>query len=185
MHGPALIGWLLVTVCGSAGAHCLLRMRHDTPRQRPVSALEALMGWGMAAMAVPASVLPLPPPLVFAAVFAAVAGWSLGLLRSGAPHQLHHLVESLAMIYMALAMAAVPGAAHAGHAADAGGLPLLTGALLVYFATYALHTGVRLLPATPTAPGAPVPPGLLRQPEVAEACRLTLALGMFAMLIAL
>ncbi|WP_338423571.1 DUF5134 domain-containing protein [Streptomyces gobiensis] len=169
-----------------AGTYCLLRTRRETPRQRQASGVEALMGFGMATMAVPSSAVAPPPPLLFAVVFAVAALWSLTLLCSGAPHQLHHLVEALAMIYMAGTMAAAPTAPHSGHSPAAGGIPLLTGALLVYFAAYTLCCSVRLLPTTVRTP-APVagPAGVLRQPEVATAGRLALALGMFAMLITL
>lgn len=192
MHGSALVGWLLVAVCATVGTHCLLRLRREARRQRQASGVEALMGLGMAAMALPASVVPPPDPLVFAVLFAVAAGWSLTLLCSRTPHQAHHLVEALAMVYMAFAMAAAPAGAHSGHTAAAGGVPLLTGVLLVYFAAYALHGGVRLLPTTAGTPGTPArhvhgppPAGVLRRPEVATACRMTLALAMFAMLITL
>lgn len=77
-------------------------------------------------------------------------------------HHLHHLVGSLAMVYMAVAMA--PGAAHAtggghaghgaGAAGPAGGVPLVTGALLVYYALYVLHAAGRLIPV-PAPVGVP------------------------------
>jgi hypothetical protein len=112
---------------------------------------------------------------------------------------------------MALAMAAVAGTAHmarmgpahadrAGHCA--AGLPPLTGLLLLYFTAYALRAGTLLVAApagsplisarrAPSAAAGPRGPcaggtGPPRHaPEVAVACRISMALGMVAMLLAL
>lgn len=157
-HGGVLTGWLLMALCAVSGAYCLLRARTGTPRERRTARSEALMGFGMAAMAVPAAVL--SPPDWAWAVYAVLFGVAalralLPALRGG--HHLHHLVGSLAMVYMALAMAPAitgsGGGGHAGHgAAGAGGIPLLTGALLVYYAFYVLGSAGRLLPGTVLAP---------------------------------
>ncbi|NEE52018.1 DUF5134 domain-containing protein, partial [Streptomyces sp. SID8455] len=52
MHGGALAGWLLMALCAVSGAYCLLRTRTGTPQERRTARGEALMGFGMAAMAV-------------------------------------------------------------------------------------------------------------------------------------
>lgn len=214
MHGPPLVAWLLVALSAAAGAACLLRRQARD---------EALMALGMAVMAVPVSVFD-PRPWgtpVFTAVFALTALRALLLARRSG-HHLHHSVSSAAMVYMALAMAgAGPGSAHEEHSAHAAaGAPLLTGALLLYFAAYVLLAGVRLVTAPGDVPGLPrvaapaLPPGALAHairpapspvlapavaglpaavarvplrhaPEVAAACRVSMALGMFAMLLAL
>lgn len=214
MHGPPLVAWLLVALSAAAGAACLLRRQARD---------EALMALGMAVMAVPVSVFD-PRPWgtpVFTAVFALTALRALLLARRSG-HHLHHSVSSAAMVYMALAMAgAGPGGAHEEHSAHAAaGAPLLTGALLLYFAAYVLLAGVRLVTAPGDVPGLPrvaapaLPPGALAHairpapspvlapavaglpaavarvplrhaPEVAAACRVSMALGMFAMLLAL
>ncbi|WP_448321601.1 DUF5134 domain-containing protein [Streptomyces sp. CO7] len=203
MHGPVTTGWLLVALCAAAGAYCVLRTGSGVAEQRRAAAGEAVMGFGMAAMAVPAAALDPPRWVwpVYAAVFAAAALHSLWAARSSA-HHLHHAVGSLAMVYMALAMTAAP-AGHAGHGVT--GLPALTGVLLVYFAGYVLVTGARLLPAGPSesvmrpepavpsggvAPsGSPVPArtgGAVRwgdRPELARACRLGMGIAMLAMLL--
>ncbi|MFJ3499115.1 MULTISPECIES: DUF5134 domain-containing protein [unclassified Streptomyces] len=194
MHGPALSGWLLVALCAATGVYCLLRMRAGTGRERRAAGGEAVMGFGMAFMALPAAVL--TPPgwswAVYAAVFGATALHGLLAVRHGA-HHLHHLVGSLAMVYMAVAMAA-PGApgAHAGHAAaGAGGIPVLTGGLLLYYTVYVLRAGARLVPVAATAGGpmgGGVPTGGSARaggPETTLACRLSMALGMVAMLVTL
>ncbi|MFI1812220.1 DUF5134 domain-containing protein [Streptomyces sp. NPDC020422] len=190
MHGPALSGWLLVTLCAASGAYCLLRMRRSAGDERRTAGSEAVMGFGMAAMALPVSPPDATWPYVTVFGLAALLGL-LGAVRGGA-HHLHHLVGSLAMVYMAVAMASPPGAAgaHAGHGAAGGaGIPLVTGALLAYFGVYVLRSGTRLVPAAgpARAPGAAGAGGgsLGGGAELTLACRLSMALAMLAMLLTL
>lgn len=165
MHGPATAGWLVVALCAAAGTYCLLRLRGVPGPGRGTAGGEALMGFGMAAMAVPAAVV--TPPrcvwLLYAAVFGVAALRTLGPARRSS-HHLHHLVGMLAMVYMSVAMALLPGAAHDAHATGgtggAGGTPLATGVLLIYYAGFVLWTGARLLPLqTVTAPEGDADPG--------------------------
>ena len=186
VHGPASPGWLLVALCAATGAYCLLRMRSTVEEQRRAAGGEALMGFGMAAMAVPAAVL--TPPrwawLVYAAVFGAAALRALWAARTG-PHHLHHLMGAFAMAYMAAAMAAAPG--H-HHGSGGSGAPLLTTALLLYFTGYVLLSGVRLASVPVLAVGGGVRPGSLSwgdRPELAHACRLSMGIATVAMLITL
>jgi hypothetical protein len=83
---------------------------------------------------------------------------------------------------------AAAGPAHAEHAGHtSAGTPALTGLFLLYFAGYVLRTGLTLVPGTAIAAG-PVGGGSVRlrhAPEVAVACRVTMALGMLAMILAL
>ncbi|MFC9605226.1 DUF5134 domain-containing protein [Streptomyces niveus] len=177
MHGPATAGWLVVALCAAAGTYCLLRLRGAAGARRGtakgtvqgraqgttegMAGGEALMGFGMAAMAVPAAVV--TPPrwvwLVYMAVFGVAALRALGpALRTS--HHLHHLVGMLAMVYMAVAMALPPDGTHGAH--SAGGTPLATGVLLIYYAGYVLWTGARLLPlqtVTAAEGGGPVGAG--------------------------
>ncbi|MFF8913986.1 DUF5134 domain-containing protein [Streptomyces sp. NPDC015032] len=205
MHGPAVSGWLLMALCGVTGAYCLLRTRSGTGEERRAARAEALMGFGMAAMAVPAAVVT-PPEwgwAVYAVLFGLASLRALWFSRHSA-HHLHHLVGSSAMVYMAVTMApGVSGAGgghggHAGHGAaeTAGGLPLLTGLLLAYYAAYVLRSGTRLIPvAAATGGGGPVGGGSAGEgsagggwgarPELALACRLTMGIAMFAMLLTL
>ncbi|MFD4343600.1 DUF5134 domain-containing protein [Streptomyces coelicoflavus] len=201
MHGPASSGWLLVALCAATGVYCLLRMRSGVEEQRSAAGGEALMGFGMAAMAVPAAVFT-PPAWVwpgYAVVFGAAGLRALWAARSGR-HHLHHLVGAAAMVYMAVAMTGSP--AHA-HAHGTSGTPVLTGALLLYFTGYVLLAGVRLIPVVAVAGGGaggapvPAPPGggpgaggrvasgWGDRPELARACRLSMAIGMLAMLLPL
>ncbi|WP_406447910.1 DUF5134 domain-containing protein [Streptomyces sp. NBC_00876] len=196
MHGPAVSGWLLMALCAVTGAYCLSRSRTGTGEERRTARAEALMGFGMAAMAVPAAVV--APPAWgwagYAVLFGAAALRALWFARHSG-HHLHHLVGSSAMVYMAVVMARSGGAAHGGHAshtmAVAGGVPLLTGLLLAYYAAYVLRSGARLIPVAVTADAAggpaagPLATGWGARPELALACRLTMGIAMFAMLLAL
>ncbi|MFI7500858.1 DUF5134 domain-containing protein [Streptomyces sp. NPDC049687] len=184
MHGPASPGWLLVALCAATGAYCLLRMRSSVEEQRRAAGGEALMGFGMAAMAVPTAVF--TPPWwawpAYAGLFGAAALRALWTIRGGA-HHLHHLVGALAMVYMAAAMAA-PSAREHGHGGS--GNPLLTGLLLLYFTAYVLVSGARLLPATAagdTGGGGGTAVAWGDRPELARACRLSMGIGMLAMLL--
>ncbi|MEU3840084.1 DUF5134 domain-containing protein [Streptomyces sp. NPDC028635] len=180
MHGPASSGWLLVALCAATGAYCLLRMRSGTREQRRAAGSEALMGFGMAAMAVPAAVYS-PPGWAwpgYAVVFGLAAVHALWAARRSA-HHLHHLVGAGAMVYMAVVMAGAPAHHHTG-----GGVPLVTGTLLLYFAGYVLLSGARLVPVAAVA-GAPPAAGWGDRPELARACRLTMGIAMVAMLLAL
>ncbi|MEV5597849.1 DUF5134 domain-containing protein [Streptomyces sp. NPDC052496] len=193
MHGPPWVGWLLVLLCAGAGAYCLSSVRRGTAAQRHEARGEALMGLGMAAMAVPAPAVAQPSwtPWVFAAVFGAAGLWAL--LR----RHPHHAVGAAAMVYMSLAMVPRPGGGpgggtHAAHAvsmaqlgtADPGGLPVFTALLLAYYAVYVVAAGVRLAAVPGADGGAPVPVRAA-WPEVVGACRVAMGIGMFAMLLTL
>lgn len=130
------------------------------------------MGLAMAAMAVPGAMAPAWAPPVFAVLFGGITAAALAGAMRGVPHGLHHALEAAAMGYMALAMA------------TAGDVPLLTGALLLYFAGYVLRAGAALLPAAAVAgtAGTAAPPAG-RVPDLSCACRLALATGTFAMLL--
>ncbi|MEV5974154.1 DUF5134 domain-containing protein [Streptomyces sp. NPDC051921] len=195
MHGPALSGWLLVVVCAASGAYCLQRVRSSSGAERRAAGGEAVMGFGMAAMALPAAALTTPAWswALYAGVFAIAALQALGCAVRHGGHHLHHLVGSLAMVYMAVAMAAAPGApaehgsAHGGVTA-AGGVPLLTGALLTYYGVYVLRSGARLVPGAAPAGGGDARAGAVvvaAGPELTLVCRLSMALAMLAMLLTL
>ncbi|MGI5192457.1 DUF5134 domain-containing protein [Streptomyces sp. CA-288835] len=181
MHGPVPALWLLVALCAATGAYGLLRMRSSVEAQRRTAGGEALMGFGMAAMAVPAAAL--SPPrwawLAGAVVFGAAALQALWAARADRLH-LHHLVGASAMVYMAAVMA---GGTHSGP-------PVLTGTLLAYFTGYVLWTGTRLVPVAVAATegasrntrGARTVQ-LADRPELACACRLSMGIGMLAMLL--
>uniref|UniRef100_UPI0015EF13D0 DUF5134 domain-containing protein n=1 Tax=Streptomyces albidus (ex Kaewkla and Franco 2022) TaxID=722709 RepID=UPI0015EF13D0 len=143
MHGSATVGWLLTALCAVTSGACLLRARGAGGMQRRTAGSEALMGLGMAVMALSGSVPVAVPSLAFVVPFGAVAVWELTLLRESgrcrrpAVHHVHHLVGALSMVYMALAMQGASGSGgHIHGGAAAAGLPLLTGVLLAYFAVY-------------------------------------------------
>lgn len=187
MHGPPLTGLLLTALCAGVGALCLLRMRAVAAEERRGAAGDAVMGLGMAAMALPPG-LPVPAAWTagaFAAVFGAAFVRAVLPLRT-AGHHLHHAIGALAMVYMAVAMGA---ADHGGH--SAAGLPAVTAGLLAYFVLYVLYGGLR-----PVAAGAAAGfrggrfggggfGGWAARPELAGACRVCMGAGMVAMLLAL
>lgn len=180
MHGPMVSGWLLVTLCGGVGSYCLVGMRSCAGTARGAAGAEALMGFGMAAMAVPGVVFT-PPEwtwMLYAVAFGGTALTSLHSARRGWLPRAHHLIGSLTMIYMAVAMA--DRTAHTGHSTS--GVPLLTGVLLAYYTVYVLRSGVRLVPAA-VAEGEATPAVRWGTPAVAAACRLTMGLAMLAMLL--
>jgi hypothetical protein len=86
-------------------------------------------------------------------------------------------------------MAASPAGHH--HAHTGAGVPLVTGALLLYFTAYVLLSGARLVPAAVATGGAggtggtagPGASGWGDRPELARACRLSMGIGMVAMLL--
>ncbi|MFD3869905.1 DUF5134 domain-containing protein [Streptomyces sp. NPDC058623] len=177
----AVPAWLLVLLCAVSGAYCLARARRAGRPERGAAAGEAVMGFGMAAMAVPPGTGPWGPGILLA-VFCGAAVHALWLLRGGA-HHAHHLVGSLAMAYMALSMTA----GH-GHGHGRAGLPVVTGALLLYYAGYVLLGGARLL--TTAGGGAVGGPGVRAAGpagggpgDLIRACRLAMGTGMLAMLL--
>ncbi|GAA0670992.1 DUF5134 domain-containing protein [Streptomyces thermocarboxydovorans] len=199
MYGPAVVSWLLATLTGAAALFCLARLRTPAAQRggtgwagRESDAAEALMGIGMAVMALPVSRGGGVPAAACVVLFSGVGAWFLAAaLRGGGArhraHRLHHAVGSGAMVYMALPMAtdATGGPQHAGHVPAAEGPLLLTGLLLLYFGSYVVWTGSRLLA---TAPGDVVAvtggAQLLRAPGMPQACRVVMGMGMFVMLLA-
>ncbi|MFD9410243.1 DUF5134 domain-containing protein [Streptomyces sp. NPDC059989] len=163
--------WLLVLLCAVSGAYCLRQVR----RAGGGAAGEAVMGFGMALMAVPLWGAGGWQAPALGVVFCGAALHAVWLLRGGA-HHAHHLVGSLTMVYMSLVAAS--GSGH-GHEA---GLPLLTGLLLLYYAGYVVLGGARLVTAggsvTQPSPGARGGSG-----ELTRACRLAMGIGMLAMLL--
>ncbi|MDY0814840.1 DUF5134 domain-containing protein [Kitasatospora purpeofusca] len=189
MHGPDLVSWLLAVLTAASGGYCLSRLRHApcTPVAAPAAPgagpgrlhtheadlAEGLMGFGMAAMAVAG---PTVPGEVWAWVYgppAVVLVLAAARRPDRRAHRLHHAVGALAMTYMALAMTAAHG--HAGHR-PAAGSPALTGALLAYFGGYALWSGSRLLSVSGGT-------AAMASAGLARACRLSMGIGMFAMLL--
>jgi hypothetical protein len=197
MGGPPLVGWLVVAVGAVTGVSCLLRTRAAAgaalgAAERRLSRAEGVKGLGMALMALPAPALAQHPyaAWLFGAAFGLMTLWTLPLPgRAGhAPaHHLHLGVGAASMVYMSVVMATAP-AGHGGMAAMTGmtgpaGLPLVNGALLAYFGLYALWAGLRMLPAGAPATAGAVTGGFLAAPELAAACRVSLGIGMFAMLL--
>jgi hypothetical protein len=187
MHHAALSGfpgWLLAALCAAVGAYCLVRVCTGPRAERAEMTSDAVMGFGMAAMAPPPlmAVMPAWSGTAGAACFAAV-----GLAASASPlparQRLHHAFGALAMVYMSVTMpmgAATSDAAHARHLAE-NGVPVLTGALLAYFSGYVLFSGAALATAGPADASGAAHPGVL----LGRACRVVMAVAMLTMLAAL
>lgn len=190
MHGPPLVGWLLLTLGVASGAYCAARARAAPPGLRRAACSEASLGWGMAVMALPAVSDPGSGwwPSLTAVVGGAAAVPALLPRRCAGRYRgrLHHTVEALAMVYMSAVMAVrgpEAGHGHPGHDAGAAGpAEALTAVLLAYFTAYAVRAGVRLAPVAAGGPGT-VTTALSRRPEVAAACRLAMSTGMCVMLL--
>lgn len=161
--------WLLVLLCGVSGAYCLLRASRAGREGRGPAAGEAVMGLGMAVMAVPPGTGAWGARILLVA-FCAAAAHALWLLRAGA-HHAHHLVGSLAMAYMAYqGLAMTAGHGHDTGAGAARGVPLVTGVLLVYFTGYVLLAGARLMAGGAAGPWCPRRAGSpSRRPSAAPA----------------
>ncbi|WP_042368506.1 DUF5134 domain-containing protein [Streptacidiphilus neutrinimicus] len=198
MGGAEVIAWLLVLLCGGAGAYCAVRLcvrRTAPPAHRAADATEAVMGLGMAAMAAGLAT----PTGVGVAVYgsAALASLVLGALAAGhRAHHAYHLVGHGAMVYMTVVTAAAPhGTASAsgtagmsgmaGMAGMAGaparGVPLLTGALLVACVAVSVTAGLRLIAPAGGPAGGPAR-SLWRAPALPDACRVVMGLSMATML---
>lgn len=199
MHGPAVVTWLLTGLAAGSAGLCVVRLRSPAcaGAHRTGEAAEAAMAAGTAGMTV-------APGVAWGWLFTVLAGAVLfGAVgdRTGLGHRLHHGVGALAMAYMALAMGAAP--AHVGHGGPMG-LPAVTGVLLLYFGTYTLWAGSRLLavPGAAAPAGAPAlpgglgglgrtatraaPGGLARAGDgTLQACRAAMGIAMFAMLLTL
>ncbi|WP_171162897.1 DUF5134 domain-containing protein [Streptomyces sp. I05A-00742] len=209
MHGPPLVGWLLVAVGTATGVYCLHRARSGGAGERGAARGDALMGLGMAAMAVPVATPAVARPwgaVLFAAVFGAAGLHALVLARRRADsHHLHHAVGAFAMVYMALAMTGTSATGHGGGHRPAG-TPLLTGLLLVYFAVYVVRTLAAIVPVPAALPGEPAwrsraatgaasatgasgasgtggPSPVRGRAELTGACRVSMGIGMLAMLL--
>ncbi|MET9834004.1 DUF5134 domain-containing protein [Streptomyces sp. NPDC006385] len=197
MHGPPLVGWLLVALTAGTGVLCLLRAGAGDstgPCARRTAGAEAVHGLAMALMAVP---LTMPgqgvwqTPLLIA-IYSALILRTL-LFARGECHRAHHTVEAGAMVYMAATMMTAPvgvdmsSVAGMGH--DTMGVPTVNALMLGYFGAYVLWAGTRITAGRPaSAEGARSVgvagvgfPMVLRAPEVGAACRVSLAVGMFVM----
>ena len=195
MHGSAVVDWLLTGLMGATGFYCLARLLRPgaAPAERRLDASEALKGLGMAAMALPYGPTRGTPVWLWAVLFGGAAAWSLaeGLRPGHRGHHLYHAVGHLAMVYMAVvAASSMPGMAGMAAGPSSAGSPLLTGTLLLFFGGYSLVSGVRLVGGGLGAGAGPVRGGsvagrLLAAPELPNACRTVLGIGMFAMLLSM
>ena len=175
MAGAAWLRWgfagLLAVICLSCVIRVAAARRDETPGRREEFA-QVVMGLGMIAMFL--SWTGLAPRVVYLLVFGvSAAGYAALLLRDSvcAPREAwectHHVMASVAMIYMAVGTAAVPA---------------LAGAFGVYFLGYAGWGVLRVAGGGAVVTGSGVV-ALLRRPRVIEACRATMGLSMAYLLL--
>jgi hypothetical protein len=179
MGGPVWARWCFAALLAVICVSCVVRLtaaRAHRPSPASDDLGQALMGLGMIAMF--ASVSGALPKTVLVVVFGASAAGFAGLLARGVPcgeretwECVHHVVASVAMVYMALA-ATGPRMA----------VPSLAGAFGVYFLAYAGWAGLRMAGAPQMAVGTGVA-GVLRRPRVVEACRAGMGLSMAYLLL--
>ncbi len=184
---------LLASRRDASGAGC----RTD----RSSDASHGVMGLGMAAMFWPGG-NPVPA-LYWQVLFSIAAGWfAVRLLRRVRPAaiqrpgpdagtDLHHVLGSLAMVYMLAAVPAahgmdMPGAGHPGIA-----LPALAWVLVGYFLVFAVRLGAQLVEPASTVAAAPTgaallgggPRGVVTSPHLLGAGRVVMGVGMSYMLV--
>lgn len=178
--------WLRVTfalLLGVICVSCLARLatagRHRAVAPHPHEDLaQVLMGVGMIVMLV--SWLGTAPRAALLLVFAVTAAGFVGLLVRGRHGDtglagrdtwecVHHLVASLAMVYLAMAMPGRPGELPAVHP--------LAAAFGMYFLLYAGWAGLRVVAGSTVPIGGGVG-ALLRRPRIVDGCRATMGLGM-------
>jgi len=183
---PVWARWLSVPLLAAVSACCLLRLltgrRSTGAPARHEDIGQVVMGIAMIAMLL--SWVNLIPRAVWVfgfAVQATVFGWLLlrGRQPKHAPahdawQNVHHLVASLAMVYLMVALAGTVSVRHPMA------LPALAGSFATYFVVYSGWSVLRV-----AATGAAGSTGLLRQPRLVEGCRAAMGLGMAAMLLAI
>jgi hypothetical protein len=178
----------------------------------PAHASHLVLCAGMAVMVEPA-MDPLPAP-VWIALFGGVTLWFAAriLRRRALEGELHHVVGGAAMLYMVVAMPALPpmfGIPAAHDMADMAGMdmagmhemsampgmtvavvgtglaaPIIAWVLAGYFAAHTVRLGARLV----AAPAVAVAEGTAernRSPRVLGACRILMSVGMGCLLVAM
>ncbi|MGH3934253.1 MAG: DUF5134 domain-containing protein [Pseudonocardiaceae bacterium] len=178
----------------------LLAARQDISRggvDRGADASHGVMSLGMAAMFWPWG-NPLPArygQLLFSVVAALFAfrllqqgprSATISQPDRGRGADLHHVLGSLAMVYM---LAASPAAQHMGHGMNMPGpgitLPVLAWAFVAYFLVFAVWLAAGLI--EPASTGAVLlgggPRGVITSPHLLGSCRIFMGIGMSSMLV--
>lgn len=185
MDATGLVGWLLVALGCGTGVLCLLRSRAagTQPYARRTARAEGAMGLGMAMMAIPGRALgdgdwsAALPALLFG-----VLALRTAVFAHGESHRIHHTLKAATMLYMTVAMTG--GGTGSGSSMDMGhsgmGVPLVNAALLAYFTVYLLRAGTVSLTGGQSDGNAV---DVWQTPELSNACRMALALGMLVMVL--
>lgn len=212
------VRWVFAGVFVAVALLCVVRLltsRRDASRvgcstDRSSDASHGVMSLGMAAMfwpwGNPAQGNPVPA-LYWQVLFGITAGWfAVRLLRgvrsaaiqqpgSGVGADLHHVLGSLAMVYMLAAVPAGHGMAHGmdmpGMGSSGIALPVLAWVLVAYFLVFAVRLGAQLAEpvsiVAATSTGAAVlgdgPRGVVTSPHLLGSCRVVMGIGMSYMLV--
>lgn len=192
MTEPGWARWVLTAILAGITVTCLLRLV-STGRHRPAGVPrrhedigQVIMGVSMIAMVLSwTDVLPTP---LWVLLFGAQAIGFGGLLLRGHGatgnenwDYTHHVMSSVAMVYMVVAMTG-PAMSMPGMA-----MPPLAGAFGCYFLIYAgwsVIRAVRVVGGVTVAAGEARLPAVLRQPMLIEGCRALMGGGMAFLLLA-
>jgi Domain of unknown function (DUF5134) len=200
MGGPSWLAGLLAAAmlltAGYAASRLAAARVLRTPAEADTDALHALMGTAMAGMLLPQ--LRLLPSSAWAVVFGAAGTWfaaSAIRARRTPPRRwqcrfpVPHLVECMAMLYMLLALPALPrasGMAMPGMAAPgtAAGFPALALVLALFMLGYLLWTTDRLASRARAAAAPRLPSGHpLLAVRYLECSKIVMSIAMGYMLI--
>jgi hypothetical protein len=207
--GAVWVSWVFAAVFAGVAlffAVRLLASSTDPSSTDPsADASHGVMSLGMAAMFWPWG-NPVPA-LYWQVLFGIAAAWfTVRLLRRGArsatipqsgPHRgdLHHVLGSLAMVYMLAAVPAVHGVAHGMHMPGMSvpgiALPALAWALVGYFLVSAVWLSARLVEPVSTVAASRAgavlldggPRGVITSPHLVGSCRVVMGIGMSYMLV--
>ncbi|HEX3589245.1 MAG TPA: DUF5134 domain-containing protein [Pseudonocardiaceae bacterium] len=185
MGEPESVRWVITAMFAAVTLTCLLRLasgRRNRPEgfpRRHDDLGHLVMSVSMIAMVL--SWTHLLPTVFWVLLFAAQAVFfGATLLRRSSDwsgHEswdhTHHLMASLGMVYMVVALG--DAAAMAGMSMS---LPPLAGAFGVYFLLYALWSGARAVRLAPGPAGCSGSPSVLGRPLAVHGCRALMGAGM-------
>jgi len=203
MAGPLGIRLLFASVLIVVAAYCagrLILASRDgqaggccSDRSADVSHL--VMCAGMAAMFLP-SLDPLPP-MAWITVFGATAAWFTGravrrkVWTARRPEELHHVLGSLAMVYMFAAMpsghmAGMEMAGMPGMEMGSGlAIPVLAWVFTAYFLAHTVRLGATLIETPGAGAALAGPRQIAMSAPVLGSCRVVMGVGMGYMLVAM
>jgi hypothetical protein len=208
--GAVWVSWVFAAVFAGMALFFAVRLLASSTDPSSADASHGVMSLGMAAMfwpwGNPVQGNPVPA-LYWQVLFGMAAAWfAVRLLRRGARSatipqsgsergDLHHVLGSLAMVYMLAAVPAVHGVAHGMHMPGMSvpgiALPALAWALVGYFLVSAVWLSARLVEPVSTVAASRAgavlldggPRGVITSPHLVGSCRVVMGIGMSYMLV--